>query len=133
MAVKIVRWLIFGAIISLLPLAFTFGDLALRGRPHHLADVMGNGELLVVVWVLSASALGEMFGGKGGRPILHIVTGGMTLLVIVLSALLYALVAEAKAGGQPVDEDLLVNASMILYVGSLVPCVFCLVCSEMEP
>jgi hypothetical protein len=65
-AVKIVRWLIFGAIISLLPLAFTFGDLALRGRPHHLADVMGNGELLVVVWVLSASALGEMFGGKGG-------------------------------------------------------------------
>jgi hypothetical protein len=57
----------------------------------------------------------------------------MTLLVIVLSALLYALVAEAKAGGQPVDEDLLVNASMILYVGSLVPCVFCLVCSEMEP
>ncbi len=133
MAVKIVRWLIFGAIISLLPLALTFGDLALRGRSHHLMDVIGHGELLVVIWVLSASALGEMFGGSGGHPILRIVTGGMTLLAIVLSALLYALVAEAKAGGQPIDEELLVNPSMILYVVSLVPCVFCLICSEMEP
>jgi hypothetical protein len=132
-AVKIVRWLIFGAIISLLPLAFTFGDLALRGRPHHLVDVIGSGELLVVVWVLSASALGEMFGGSSGHPVLRIVTGGLTLLVIVLSAMLYALVAEAKAGGQPIDEELLVNASMILYVGSLIPCVFCLICSEIEP
>ncbi len=131
MAVKIVRWLIFGAIISLLPLAFTFGDLALRGRPHHLTDVMGNGELLVVIWVLSASALGEMFGGKGGHPILHIVVGGLTLLVIVFSALLFAFVAEAKAGSLPVNEDLLVKASMILYVISLIPCVLCLVCSEL--
>ncbi len=133
MAVKIVRWLIFGAITSLLPLAFTFGDLALRGRPHHLVDVMGNGELLVVVWVLSASALGEMFGGKGGRPILHIVVGGLTLLVIVFSALLFAFVAEAKAGSLPVNEELLVNASMILYGISLIPCVLCIICSELKP
>ncbi len=132
-AVKIVRWLIFGAIISLLPLAFTFGDLALRGRPHHLADVMGNGELLVVVWVLSASALGEMFGGKGGRPIFHIVVGGATLLVIVVAALLFAFITEARAGGQPINEDLLVNASIILYGVSLIPCVFCLICSEVRP
>jgi len=132
-AVKIVRWLIFGAIISLLPLAFTFGDLALRGRPHRLVDVIGNGELLVVVWVLSASALGEMFGGKGGRPILHILAGGLTLVVIVAAALLFAFVAEAKAGTQPVNEDLLVNLSVILYVVSLFPCVGCLICSELEP
>jgi len=133
LAVKIVRWLIFGAIISLLPLAFTFADLALRGRPHRLTDVIGNGELLVVVWVLSASALGEMFGGKGGRPILHIVVGGLTLMVIVISALLFALVAEARAVGQPVDEELLVNMSVILYVISLFPCIGCLITSEREP
>ncbi len=133
LAVKIVRWLIFGAIISLLPLAFTFGDLALRGRPHRLTDVIGNGELLVVVWVLSASALGEMFGGKGGRPILHIVVGGLTLMLIVASALLFALVAEANAGGQSVDKELLVDLSMILYAVALIPCIFCLICSELKP
>jgi ABC-type tungstate transport system substrate-binding protein len=73
MVAKVLRWIIFGAIVSLLPLAVAWVTLALTSAAQppqnpDLASVLGNGELLVVVWVLSASrsancsAAAQIFG-----------------------------------------------------------------------
>lgn len=130
MTSKILRWLVFGALASLLPLGFSYADLALRARPVGLGWVIGNGELLAIIWVLSAAAFGQLVGSGPAMKNLKILAGGFTLLIIVSAALLSASIVEARANNVTVDETLVVNASLGLYLISVVPCVVCVACSE---
>lgn len=137
MGAKILRWVIFGAIVSLLPLVFAWVTLALTSQakpPQNpdLGKVLGNGELLVVVWVLSASAIGELFGsGKNFRHA-KIITGGFTFIIILVSTALFSWVVEAKSTNQAFNETLLVKYSIYFYLASIVSCIGCLLCSKEE-
>jgi hypothetical protein len=109
---KVLRWLLFGVIVSILPLVFAYLVLLMNPNPAPgsitpkvtgASAVLGNGELLVVTWVLAASAIGEVIGGdegKGwfeGRGWLKIVSGGLTLIALIFAALFFAAIAEARA------------------------------------
>jgi hypothetical protein len=60
MLTKIARWIIFGALVSIIPLGVFYEILVIRNQPANLGKIMGNGELLIVTWVLCAGALGEL-------------------------------------------------------------------------
>jgi hypothetical protein len=129
---KLTRWIFFGALVSLLPLAFTYMDLQLRGQTVTLEKLLGNGELLVIVWVLSASAIGELIGAPDAAPMLKIVFGGLTFIVIIMAALFFSSIAELRAtNADKVDNHFIVIASIALYIGSLIPCSVCIVTSEL--
>jgi hypothetical protein len=57
---KVLRWFIFGVLISLLPLAYTYENLTIKSQPAEMTKVVGNGELVIIVWALCAGALGEL-------------------------------------------------------------------------
>src|SRR5262249_21968577 len=120
MGAKILRWIIFGAVVSLLPLLFAWVILALTSQgtalqSTYLEKVIGNGELLVVVWVLSASAIGELFGSGNNLRHAKIITGGLTFIIILASTGLFSWVVEARAANQFVNENLLINLSIYSY------------------
>jgi hypothetical protein len=122
---KILRWAIFGVVISVLPLGFAYVDLVMKEQTATWAGVIGNGELLVIVWGLSAGAIGELFGSEG-QPILKIICGGLTLLVIISAAHFFASITEARAANVKLDEAFIVSASTKLFIFSLAPSLACL-------
>jgi hypothetical protein len=127
---KLARWIFFGALVSLLPLVFTYLDLNVRGQAVSLEKLIGNGELLVIVWVLSASAIGELIGSPDAQPMLKIVFGGLTFIVIIMAALFFSSIAELRATNAPkVDGEFIVTASIVLYLASLLPCSVCILSS----
>jgi hypothetical protein len=127
---KVLRWLVFGAAVSVLPLLYAFFDLKFNGHTPTWLQIVGGGELLVVTWVLAASALGELFGGSDKYPKTKIVFGGTTFLMIVAAALFFSSIAVAKANKVTLNEDYVVTVSLSLFVISLVPCCICLLFSE---
>jgi hypothetical protein len=65
---RLVRWGIFGVTVSLLPLVFSYVSLLLKAQAATVAIIVGNGELLVIVWALCAGALARImqrFDGYG--------------------------------------------------------------------
>lgn len=122
---RITRWVFFGVIVSLLPLGFTYVDLIMKEKQVTLSTVIGNGELLVIVWVLCAGAIGELFG-TDGHPFLKVVFGALTLITIISAAHFFAAITEARASNIRLDDDFIVSASVKLFVFSLAPSVACL-------
>jgi hypothetical protein len=62
MAEKLVRWLIFSVVISLLPLLFRFALEATDGKSPTLSDLLSQGELLLISSAIAAAAVGELIG-----------------------------------------------------------------------
>lgn len=119
-----------GAIVSVLPLAYAYGDLMLRQQDATMAKVIGNGELLVVVWVLCASALGELLGSGPKNPLRKILVGGVVLILIIFAALFFSSITEARATKIPIDDRLVVIWSWRTFGISLVACLICISSSE---
>jgi hypothetical protein len=128
---KVIRWLVFGSLISILPLVYAWMDLRVRGETATFQRIIGNGELLVIVWVLAASAIGELFGSKGTNPKPKIFFGGITFALIIVSALFFASITEAREAKTNLDGSFVVVVSIIFYLASLVPCSYCLYWSEL--
>jgi hypothetical protein len=129
---KVLRWLIFGAVVSLLPLAFAYNDLSYTLQQATLEKIIGNGELLVIVWVLSASAIGELFGSGSKLAILKVIAGGLSLLIILDAGHAFATITQAKAAKIAVDEALVVSSSIKLFLWSLVPSIACVAITEIS-
>jgi hypothetical protein len=123
---KILRWLFFGVVVSLLPLGFAYFDLVMKDKPATWVAVLGNGELLVIIWALAAGAIGELFGSKDGQNALKIVSGGLTLIVLISAAHFFATITEARASNANLDDAFIVKASVELFIVSLVPSLACL-------
>lgn len=132
LAAKIMRWVTFGAGVFMLPLLMAWLILVLTLPPRGTAGgatlekVIGNGELLVVIWVLSASAIGELFGSSGDRRLAKIISGGATFVIILIATGMFCWVTEAWAANQAYDAVMLVNGSIVLFILSLISCLGCL-------
>jgi hypothetical protein len=118
---KVLRWLFFEVFVSLLPLAASYTNLHLKMEPATLPSVLGNGELLVVCWVLCAGAIGELFGASPRYKRLKAFSGGSALLVLIFSSLIFAEIAERRFSKLPTNENLIVELSLLMFFSALYP------------
>lgn len=128
--VKLLRWAVFGVSVPLLPLLCSYVFLFVKAQPVTWSKILGNGELLVIVWALCAGAIGELFGSSANFRHFKIVSGGFTLIILIFAALMFAGVAEAKLAGAGIDEARLVWTSSIVLLFGLVGCGSCILLSE---
>lgn len=129
--IKVLRWALFGVLVSLLPLVYSFANLHIKSQAATWTKVLGGGELLIVVWALCAAAIGELFGSSANFKISKIVSGGFTLLILIFSALMFASVAEAKVSGAKLDDASIVLTSFLLLIFATVSCGSCVALSEL--
>jgi hypothetical protein len=132
MAEKVSRWFLFGVLISLVPLFWSYENLIIKAQPATMAKIVGNGELLIIVWALCAGALGELFGSNGDYKNFKIISGGLTLIVLIAAALLFASITEARVEKANVDDGAVVYASVLLFIFSIFSCSGCIVLSEIK-
>jgi hypothetical protein len=127
---KITRWGLCGVGISLLPLFYSYESLVIRSEVATWDKVVGNGELLVIVWALCAGAIGELFGSSANYRASKIIAGAASLIVLILSALLFADIAQARATGTKINETALVSISIWLLFWGLLSCGSCVALSD---
>jgi hypothetical protein len=138
---KIVRWLVFGVIISLVPILLVYTDLLLEKQPVTTEKLIGHGELIVIAWVLAAGAVGELIGSPAANPIAKIVFGGIALIVVIVATYYFGVVAEAQilatSPNAPADavkllaekSATIVDYSRWFFIFSLIPSGICIACS----
>jgi hypothetical protein len=119
---RFLRWVIFGVLFALVPLFFSWMAREVRMQPSGLHVLLANGELFLITAGISGTALGELVGVVRGarRPFWEIVSGGCCLIVLVLSAHLFADVSAVRATAATIDPVRVSTWSIWLYVVGLV-------------
>jgi hypothetical protein len=130
-AIKVSRWALFGVIIALIPLVFAYLNLMIKLDTPTVTRVLGNGELLIVVAAMCAGALGEVIGTGSEFRFAKILSAGFTLVILILAALVFASVAEARAANEHLTDDIVKIASVSLFVFGLFSCGTCIALSEL--
>jgi hypothetical protein len=130
MLAKIARWIVFGALVSVIPLGVSYENLVIKSQSASLDKIMGNGELLIVVWVLCAGALGELLGSGSEFKLLKVLSGGGTLAILIICALMFGSVTEDRAANISINEAELVASSMKLFAIGFLSCIASLALSE---
>jgi hypothetical protein len=119
---RFARWLIFGVLLALVPRIFSWAAREMRSQPSTLDVVLAKGELFLVTAAISGAAIGELVGvvRTTRQTFWEIVAGGCCLIVVVLSAHLFADVAAVRATAATVDPHRVRVWSLWLYFVGLV-------------
>lgn len=110
------RWLIFGVIIGMVPLAADATRLWVHGTPVRLESLIGNGQLLIIVAVICAGGLGEVIGSGRTRSALKLLCGGAATVILMLASVAYTFV-QGTTSGNPGDPAFVTLGSV--WLGSL--------------
>lgn len=137
---KLLRWITFGVIISLVPILLVYLDLLFEKKPITIENLIGHGELIVITWVLTAGALGELIGSPAAHPFAKILFGCIAVIVIIVAVYFFGVVAHAEilatnataapaklAAEQKVAT--IVSYSVWFFAFSLVPSAICILCT----
>ncbi len=123
---KLARWLLFGVLFTLLPFALSYLNLRARSKsanPVKIVNLFARGELLLVSTAIGIAAVGELFGVKNANALGQIISGGVSLLLVVIQALWYASVSEPKSD---FDADFVGRVSVIFFAATVLASVACL-------
>lgn len=117
---KIIRWIIFGVAIALLPLIFQFICLIVTGTKASLVAITSQGELLLISVCMGAAAIGEIIICDTKKKNLKILSVGSCVILLTLSALLFAFISQSNPSSSTLDNHAISNISLYLYGCSLI-------------
>ena len=120
MAVKLLRWLIFSVILALVPLGVSWLIQLTHGVSPSLYSLLQHGELLLIAAALSAAATGELIGSGDNLLKGKLVAGGVSLLIVVFSAIYFASISASVVAQSTLDNSVIGASSLIIYISSLV-------------
>ncbi len=117
-------WLIFGLLISLVPVVWHVVELVGKDELHSWWDIFTTGELIVIAAVLASASAGDFLRKKAnGLTHLELVILGSTFTLLFMSGWLYAFVRSEDASHHknlvgycclgPFVASLLIGASII--------------------
>ncbi len=120
----LIRWVIFGLGLGLVPVAFAYIARALADVK--LAHPIGQGDLFLLSAIVAFSGLGSLFGrGKRGSR-LALAVGGIAMIDGLMGALLYASVSNATHS----HGGVVLWVSVVMYAVSAVSGGACVVLAE---
>ena len=129
LTLKLVRWVIFTAVLSLVPLGILYIALLYASKPHGLANILGNGELLIIAWILGIGGFGELIPEGSTKRIPALACGGLNAVIFICSLSLFV-VARYTAGPQESMEIFTTWASIILFIATFFTSAGCVALSE---
>lgn len=123
---KLARWFLFGVLFTLLPFVLSYLNLRARPKlvnPVKFVSMFAHGELLLVSTAIGAAAVGELLGVKSANSLGQIISGGVSLLLVVIQTLWYVSVSEPKSD---FDADFVGRVSVILFIVTILASIACL-------
>jgi hypothetical protein len=125
---KIIRWLVFGVVLAVLPLIAKAASIALREAPLTSVGLVGGGELFLVASLLSARAIGELIGTNKDFLSLKLIAGGATLVILFLASFAYSEVSTSAELLQ--HKDQIVSQSAIYFGCAIAGGLGCILLAE---
>jgi len=112
---RLMFWLIFTVVISLLPIGFHALQFINRAQSVQLYDVISNGELFIISVGMAATAIGEALSKRSGSSLVLFMVG-ICFILLIISAFLYADVAAMNMANNTSSlKQVLVTNSLLLY------------------
>ncbi len=133
MNARLSRWLIFGVVVALLPLIATYVSRRTDGLVPAWTELLGRGELFLVCAGVCSAAYGEVLGTGGGLRAWKIVAGGICLMVLLVSSLVYAHIVERISSSAPIAMEAICHDSLYLYLIGVAASTACVVLAEIAP
>jgi len=120
---SIAKWAAFGVLIPVVPLLVAYAVSDIVDGPPSIAVMLSGGQLALLATALAARGMGELFGSKRDARALTIFLGGISVAVVLFSAMLYG-----RLGEQQVDNHLgLFKYSLGTYFFALISSLACVV------
>lgn len=124
MAVKLIKWLFFGVVLSLVPLLATVSLLAAKATPSPspFLDTIQKGELLLISAAMCGGAMGDLIGTGRDYLALKLTLGGTAVIATIFASLFYATVIEAAGTPHAYDPAFVAHASIWIFGLSVPTC-----------
>ena len=118
---RMVKWVIFSVLITLIPLLAAHLRELTQGSPGSFGALIGRGELLLVAVALCAGGCGEIFSCKNrvGRTSL-IIAGGACVVMILLAVTYYSDLTSAYRNNGFVNVDVVIYYSLVIFGVSVI-------------
>jgi len=129
---RIVDWLIFGVVLTLLPfLAVIFLDVDRNTSPKP-ASLFGHGELLIVAAVIAAGAIGELTltRKRSSRRVSRRITLGFCIVIFGATTLWFADISALILAKQPPQPQTVAMGSIIIFAFTVIAGLSSLLLSE---
>jgi hypothetical protein len=130
MSAKLLRWLIFGVLLALVPLVFSWFCRLIFSEDASLKTLLSQGELLLITAALCAAAIGELLGSDDKQKNWKIISGGASLMILIFSALIFSVISNQSLFSTSPDIDAVKVASLIVYFCAFVSSGACVYLSE---
>lgn len=131
MAERVVRWFVFSVVLALLPLAFRFAWQSTSSNTPTVANILSQGELLLVSAAIAAAAVGELVARGRQSPIMQILACGGCIGSVLFSSLYYAVVSTHHSQ-TPIFESTVSSISFWMFGLTVVSSAGCISLAETE-
>jgi hypothetical protein len=126
---KIAQWLVFSVGLSMVPLLFTYLASLVSGTDLVYSDIVARGELFLILIALCGAGIGDMIVSRNSGGISGIVVGGLTVLILALSALLYAFINGSNSSTR-LDREMIAYISTCFFVLGVISSACCVAYAE---
>ena len=130
MRIKLIRWAIFSALISLLPLWFNYLVMRINGFSPPLKDLISHGELLLITAGLSAAAVGKVIASGRNYANRKFLAAGGCLIVLLTSSFYFAYISSLYKSAEILDINFIAHISLVLYFSAIFSSAACVRLSE---
>ena len=122
MSENLTRWVGFRIVLGLVPIAANALRLLFSGQAGLIdaEHLVGHGELLLLVSAVRAGAIGELISAPKRFPELRIAAGCVCVVVMIISAIGFAFVAEKIGTSTKYQANVVATSSLVIYIVGLV-------------
>jgi hypothetical protein len=128
---KLLKWLFFSVVISLLPLGLSSAILFLNNLNFTFLNLISRGELQFISTSLLANGFGELLCNEANGKIPRLILGGMSAVLIICSTCWYGSIVLSSVQSVAVSSQVdFVYYSLVTLVSSLFLSCICVLFGE---
>ncbi len=128
---KLIKWLLFSAVISVVPLFSTYIILLLHSNYTTITTIIARGELQLISVALLANGIGEVVSNDNISKTIKIALSGLSTILLLLISIWYgAIVSSLIAQNSTSTPQVLEFPSLIIFLVSFFISACCVVVGE---
>ena len=132
MFVRVLKWICFSGLVSLLPLGIAVIVLTMHNQYRDASQLYERGELMLISATLLATAMGDIMTSGFHRIRTKVFVGAVTVALLVGTSVWYATTLESIIAAEAYNHVALLRASPWMFSFSMAAGLACVMLSE-EP
>lgn len=123
MVEKLLKWLLFSVIVSIVPLFSIYIILHLNSTNPSLISLISRGELQLISVALLANGIGEIVASNSVKKIFQILLAGLSTVLLLIISIWYGAIANilisGKAANSSMEYPTLITFIIAFFVSGL--------------